>query len=349
MIKKLNNGELDIDALEIKDVLDIKILQIFQDNFAVGMNIASVTVDKEGNPVTNPSSYTSFCMDFTHSTKTGDDRCALSHKKGGEEAVRTGKPYIYTCHAGLIDFAAPILVDNHLIGTILGGQILTSAPEEARYRKTAHEIGVDEEGYVDAVKKVYMTKEENVTAAAEVLYIVANALSKNGYEQLRLSIMSQTLSENFSQISATMEELSASSINVTNNQHNLSDEIINVKKISIEINTILDSIKSIADETKMLGLNAAIEAARAGDAGRGFGVVATEIRALSQSSKETAVKIMDLTSKIQESVNKTIETSHATLETTEQQSAAIQEVTSNLMEVTTLADKLNSMANSKEE
>lgn len=347
MIKKLSNGELDVTALEITDVIDVKVLQTFQDNFAIGMNIASVTVDRDGTPVTDPSSYTSFCIDYTHSTKVGDDRCAQSHKKAGEEAARTRRPYIFTCHAGLIDFAAPILVGDHLIGTILGGQILTSAPEEAKFRKTAKEIGVDEEGYVAAVKNVYMTNEKNVAAAAEVLYIVANALSKNGYEQLLLSNMAQTLSDNFTQISATMEELSASSVNVTSNQHNLSNEILNVKHISIEINSILDSIKSIADETKMLGLNAAIEAARAGEAGRGFGVVATEIRTLSQDSKETAIKIAELTSKIQESVDRTIETSRATLETTEQQSAAIEEVTANVMEVTNLADELNSMATHK--
>jgi len=238
-------------------------------------------------------------------------------------------------------------VGDYLIGTILGGQILTSTPEESKYRKTANEIGVDEEGYVDAVKKVYMSTEKNVTAAAQVLYIVANALSESGYEKLRLSNMSQTLTDNFSQISATMEELSASSITVTNNQNNLSDEITNVKNISIEINAILESIKSIADATKILGLNAAIEAARAGEAGRGFGVVAKEIRSLSQNSKETALKILELTNKIQESVDKTIETSNATLETTEQQSAAIEEVTSSLMEVTTLSEKLNAMANNK--
>ena len=130
------------------------------------------------------------------------------------------KPYIYTCHAGLIDFAAPILVGDYQIGTILGGQVLTSAPNETKFRKTANEIGVNEDGYVDAVKKVYMTNEKNVTAAAEVLYIVANSLSQAGYERLKLSNMSQFLAENFSQISATMEELSASSVNVTNNQHN---------------------------------------------------------------------------------------------------------------------------------
>ncbi|MBX4263000.1 PocR ligand-binding domain-containing protein, partial [Clostridium estertheticum] len=231
-------------ALEIKDVIDINLLQTFQDNFATAMTMSSVTVDKEGTPVTKPSSYTNFCMNFTQSTKVGNDRCSASHKKGGEEAARTLKPYIYTCHAGLIDFAAPISIGDHLIGSILGGQVLTSAPEEAKYRKIATDIGVNEEGYIDAVNKIVLTTEEKITAAAEVLYIVANSLSQAGYQKLKLSNMSQTLADNFSQISATMEELSASSITVTNNQHNLSDEIVNVKNISTDINTILDSIKS---------------------------------------------------------------------------------------------------------
>lgn len=344
MIKKINNTDIDLEVLEIKDVIDIQMLQKFQDNFAVGMDIASVTVDIEGNPVTKPSSYTSFCIDFTHSTKAGDNRCAESHRKGGEEATRTGKPYIYTCHAGLIDFAAPILIEGKQIGTILGGQILTHTPEEESYRRTAREIGVNEDGYVNAVNKVKITEEKNVKAAAEVLFIVANTLSKIGYEQLKLRMMSDTLSDNFGQISATMEELAASSVNVTNNQHILNDEISSVKSISEEINSVLESIKSIADQTKMLGLNAAIEAARAGEAGKGFGVVSQEIRVLSQNSKETAVKIAQLTSKIQSSVNKTLESSKATLETTEQQSAALQEVNSSLQEVTVLADDLRDLA-----
>lgn len=336
----LDSNSIDLESLEIKDVIDINLLQRFQDNFAESMDIASITVDINGKPVTKPSSYTSFCIDFTQSTKIGTDRCAQSHKRGGEEAARLGKPYVYTCHAGLVDFAAPIMIDGKQIGTILGGQILTSTPEASIYRKTANEIGVNEDSYVNAVNKVKTTTEKNIKAAAEVLYIVANSLSRIGYEELKLRKTSQMLSENFNQISSTMEELSASSVNVTNNQQDLSEEIINVKNISIEINSILDSIKSIADQTKMLGLNAAIEAARAGDAGRGFGVVATEIRKLSENSKNTAFKIAELTNKIQDSVDKTVEKSNATLETTEQQSAAIEEINATMQDVTVLAEEL---------
>lgn len=341
----MNSRTIDLSKIKVTDVINLEMLQKFQDNFAEGMDIASVTVDINGTPVTKPSSYTQFCEAFTHSTTVGDNRCAESHRKGGEEAVRTGRPYIYTCHAGLIDFAAPIMVNGVQIGTILGGQVLTKKPDEPRYRQTAKEIGVDEDGYVSAVNKVKVTEEKNIRAAAEVLFIVANALSQIGYQQLRLGSMSGELTESFSQISATMEELSSTSVTVTENQQTLNSEILNVQKISEQINTILDSIKSIADETKMLGLNAAIEAARAGEAGRGFGVVATEIRTLSQNSKETAMKIMNLTSEIQASVKKTLDISNSTLSNTEQQSAAIEETNASVEELLGLTMELNKLAN----
>jgi len=344
MIKLDSNGELNLSVLEIADVIDIDILQNFQDNFAIGMNIASVTIDREGNPVTKPSSYTKFCMDYTHATKVGDDRCAASHSEAGKIAAETGRPYIFTCHAGLTDFAAPIIVDNELIGTILGGQILTQNPSEDNFRKVAVEIGVDVEGYVEASKEVYMSKEQNVKSAAEVLFVVANTLSKNGYEQLKLENVSKKLANNISQIMATMEQLTASSGEININQNNLSEEILNVKQVSSEINTILNAIKTIADQTNMLGLNAAIEASRAGEAGRGFSVVAAEIRKLSESSKKTAMEINKMTNLIGTSVDKTIESSKFTLETTKETMDALEEAANRLMEVTELADVLNKMA-----
>lgn len=345
LINSKNNGDNLIDNIKIQDVIDISLLQKFLDNFAKSMNLASVAVDRDGNPITTPSSYTRFCSQYTHSTQAGDSRCAASHKKGGEEAARTGRPYVYQCHAGLIDFAAPIIVEGQLIGTILGGQILNSSPNESEFRRVANEIGVNPDKYIEAVHEVNVISEKNVYAAAEVLFIIANSLSQVGYHKYKLKNMSTNLVDRFSQIEATMEHLAASSISVNENQNELNKEILNVKEISAQIHVILNSIKSIADQTKLLGLNASIEAARAGEAGKGFAVVATEIQNLSQNSKETAMKIVELTQAIQQSLVKTLELSDSTLNNTEQQSSGIEETTASVEEVLALTNELNIMAN----
>ncbi|MCE5221004.1 MAG: PocR ligand-binding domain-containing protein [Clostridium sp.] len=343
MIKILENNKLDMNALEIKDIIDIKLLQKFQDDFAFAMNCASVTVDKNGNPVTNPSSYTRFCNNFVHSTKKGDDRCAASHKRMGEEAARTGKPFVGACHAGLVDFAAPIIVEGKLIGTVLGGQMLTDSPKEKDFIQIAKEIDVKPDSFVEAANEVNIVNLKHIEKAADVLFIVVNSLAKNGYNQIELDIVSKRLANNFIQVSANVEELSASATNISAQQEELNTEITQVGAITEQINSILEAIKSIAAQTKMLGLNASIEAARAGEVGKGFSVVAKEIKNLAENSKETAKSISELTTKIQESVTGTIKNSKIILETTKEQSAAMEGVSENIQDSVYIVEQLSNM------
>lgn len=341
------DADFDLSSIKLTDVIDIEFLQRFQDDFATGVGLASVTVDPQGNPVTKPSRYIRFCMDYTHGTEAGDKRCAESHRKGGEEAARTGKPVVYECHAGLIDFAAPIMLEGRLIGTILGGQVLTASPEEDKYRRIAKEIGVDPDEYVDASKEARILSKEAIEAAANVLYIVANSMSRAAYQQLKLKTVVNTLADNAHQISATMEVLAASASSVSGNQSALNEEIQNVNTVTGKIDEVMEFIKDIADETRLLGLNAAIEAARAGEAGQGFGVVAQEIRNLSADSKQTVGKIKELTGIIKASVDKTVTMGSETTATIQQQGAGIEEVAASVQDITHLIEQLNELANQK--
>jgi methyl-accepting chemotaxis protein len=74
-------------------------------------------------------------------------------------------------------------------------------------------------------------------------------------------------------------------------------------KVVNQINILSESIMQITEQTNLLALNAAIEAARAGEAGKGFSVVADEIRKLAEQSKDTVLKIQDITTRVINSVD----------------------------------------------
>jgi len=146
------------------------------------------------------------------------------------------------------------------------------------------------------------------------------------------------------EISSAVEQTASSASSINESERHLNADIEEIGTTSAEIIQILDAIKIIADQTKMLGLNAATEAARAGDAGKGFGVVAEEIRKLSESSKQTAEQIRGLTRKINEKIEAARNNSVLTVRASEEQAAASEEISASIEELLAVSHKLNELA-----
>lgn len=181
------------NSLNLLDLIDIKFLQEFQDSFAETTGVASLTVDKNG-AITKPSNFTEFCTKYKRNNPEEVKKCNECDMNWGKLAAEKGEPIIYTCHAGLTDFAVPIMVEGQHLGTILGGQILDKEADENFFRNNARKMGVDEEEYIEALRKIKVVSTEHIKAAAHMLYIVANAISEISHTNLNL--YNQTVREN---------------------------------------------------------------------------------------------------------------------------------------------------------
>ncbi|AMQ42054.1 methyl-accepting chemotaxis protein [Aeromonas veronii] len=130
-----------------------------------------------------------------------------------------------------------------------------------------------------------------------------------------------------------------------------SNIIQELEKNAQEINTILSTIQGIAEQTNLLALNAAIEAARAGEQGRGFAVVADEVRVLSQRTHSSTVEIRNMIETLQRNTQGAVSTMHEgqllaqnSVDDANNATHALEQITTSINQISDMATQISSAA-----
>lgn len=252
--------------MTIQDFTDMKKFEEIMSDWATATGLATVAVDANGKYISKCYNFTDFCIKLTRGSEEGKRRCEKCDAEGHG---------VYNCHAGLIDFGMDLVINGEKVGSVIGGQVLPINPDEDKFRQVARDIGVDEERYIQALKKVNVKSEASIKASANLLGEVLNNFINSEFNTKYNGKLITHLTTGVTESETLVEE----------------------------IRNKTKQLNSIQSKQKILALNANIEAARAGEAGKGFVVVAKEVEKLSESCSVLNNEITDLVNQISSVVN----------------------------------------------
>ena len=268
-----------------------------------------------------------------------------SFEKQGLNTVQYLIPYISKL---LDDSACIILSDKEKYLYVLQGKTLKMPIEEGNpVRNEVKEV-------IDSKKLFYKKIPKELVGFEfknwliplfeddEVIGTLSISLSLEKRDKLIESVME--LTESISQISEGIQNVNIGVQDLATMNNDLLNKTNNTTAKAKDTDQIVRIIQDISSQTNLLGLNASIEAARAGEYGRGFSVVAEEIRKLSITSKDSIDKIDSIMKEISGDV-KDIDSGIDKINNVSQnQSAALQQISASLDNLNKTIENLNSLS-----
>ncbi len=179
---------------------------------------------------------------------------------------------------------------------------------------------------------------EDIASAANDMTSTANNIAQSAHTAAE----SAERANEQAQTGTQKSNLALSSISqLVNNLDQASKVIQNLENESSNIGGVLDVIRGISEQTNLLALNAAIEAARAGEQGRGFAVVADEVRTLASRTQESTDQIKDLIESLQSGSSDAVKVMSDALSQVNENSEHVKQVSSSLSDIASEISNIN--------
>lgn len=171
--------------INLAQVLDGKLVKRLLNSFFLATGLGASIADSAGQPIITLDGHSAACTlcRAVRNTEVGSQRCIESNAKAGMQAAQLGEPYIYRCHAGLIEWSAPVLFDNRYLGSVICGPVLMWEPDDLainEIRSKVQDLGIDTDEITRSVNDVRIMTGPGVQAAAELLFVIANQMAQSG-------------------------------------------------------------------------------------------------------------------------------------------------------------------------
>ncbi len=198
----------------IQELNDNKMLERLLDSFSTitKMNVAVTNIDGR-YLLASKKGETDFCR-LIRSTATGLKCCCGSYARAGREAEKWNEPYFFKCHAGLVAWACPILMNGKHEGNFICGQVLMWEPDEYNIQEVmemTQKLELDKAILREAAKKLEVISADQMQAAADLLYVTTNYFANSGtstldYQQKLRKISSWLWNENYNEKEIQVQE-----------------------------------------------------------------------------------------------------------------------------------------------
>ena len=230
-----------------------------------------------------------------------------------------------------------------IVRRVINDLIKKASQSTEQLAASSEELSASARQSAQASEQVANSVTNSAGAVVEQQQLVSEAMEAIDHALSSIDIMNKTVGivSDHAELSATQASDGSAAVESAINQILGVEKIVNesagtVDKLgqrSNEIGKIVETISGIAEQTNLLALNAAIEAARAGEHGRGFAVVADEVRKLAEESKEAAERISTLIDAIQNDTNDAVKSMHDGSVAVREGSKSVEQLRTNFDEI----------------